>query len=89
MSREAYGPSTVETLQKGGYMCLRKLEELQSQQHAAMIEKNEGKCPERYRKRAERDFKRLQKELDKIYAMYARIADQEERLCKKWGIELT
>jgi len=38
--------------------------------------------PKKYRDQATKDYVRLSKELDKIYAMYSKIRLYEEKVCK-------
>lgn len=42
---------------------------------------------DKYMNMAEKNAARLQKELDKIYAMYAEVRAYEEKVCKKFDIE--
>ena len=63
---------------------LDKLEILQQLQDEC---RKDNKVPAKYRKRAEKDYRRLEKDLDRLYTMYTKIRMREEELCKKWGIE--
>lgn len=41
----------------------------------------------KHKKIIKKDYMRLSKELDKIYAMYGKILRHEEKICKKFNIE--
>ena len=43
--------------------------------------------PLKYRKIAEKQAKQLEKEIDKIYSMYSKIARYEEKICDKYKLE--
>ena len=43
--------------------------------------------PKKYRDQAAKDYIKLSKELDKIYARYSKLRRYEEKVCKQFDIE--
>ena len=67
---------------------LAKLEHLQKLQKEAMDCKGLKRASEKYCKIAAREYKRLSKDLERLYMMHTKVRMREEELCRKWGIEI-
>ena len=52
------------------------------------FEKDVENTPKKYRDIAAKDVKKMTIELDKIYAMYTKIRQYEEKVCKKFDINI-